>query len=57
MSQNLILVDALFLLNGGRRRRGKRKKKEREIAVGEEGLPGARHTLLAGPWVASVRYN
>jgi hypothetical protein len=30
MSQSLILVDALFLLDGGRRREGK-KKREREI--------------------------
>jgi hypothetical protein len=30
MSQNLILVDAPFLLDGGRRTEGKRKKKRRE---------------------------
>jgi hypothetical protein len=39
----LILVGALFLLDGGRRREGKKKKK---IAVGEEFPQG--WTCLAG---------
>jgi hypothetical protein len=41
----LILVDALFPLDGGRREEGKKKKK-REIAMGEEGSSGAGPTLL-----------
>jgi hypothetical protein len=37
------MVDALFPLDGGRRREGK-KKKEREIAMEEEGFPRAGFT-------------
>jgi hypothetical protein len=52
----LILVDALFPLDGGRRREGK-KKRERETAMREEGFHGAGPTLLAVPWVAAIRRN
>jgi hypothetical protein len=48
----LILVVALFLLDGGRRREGKKRKKEkkeREITVGEEGFPGTEPASLAVP--------
>jgi hypothetical protein len=31
MSQSLILVDALFLLDGGRRREGKKKRREKPL--------------------------
>jgi hypothetical protein len=55
-SQSLILVDALFPLDGGRRREGK-KKRERETAMRKEGFHGAGPTLLAVPWVAAIRRN
>jgi hypothetical protein len=51
MSQSLILTDALFPLDGGRRR------KEKEITMGEEGLLEAGPALLAVPQVAAVRCN
>jgi hypothetical protein len=50
----LILVGALFLLDGGRRREGKKQEKEK-ITVGKEGFPGAGPTLLAVQWVATVK--
>jgi hypothetical protein len=34
MSQSLILVDALFLLDGGRRREGKKKRKREKLPCG-----------------------
>jgi hypothetical protein len=56
--KSLILVDALFLLDEGRRREGKKKKKKRKkITMGEEGFPRAGPTLLAMQWVAAVRCN
>jgi hypothetical protein len=55
MLQSLILVDALFPLDRGRREKG--KKGEKEIIVGEEGFPGAGPTLLAVPQVTAVRCN
>jgi hypothetical protein len=58
MSQLLILVNALYLHDGGRRREGKRKKKkEREVAMGEEGFLGAGLSLLAVLWFTAVRCN
>jgi hypothetical protein len=58
---SLILVYALFLLDGGRRRRGKNKKKkkrERERNhCGGGGFPGAEPTLLVVPWFTAVRCN
>jgi hypothetical protein len=45
--KNLILVGALFLLDGGRRREGKKKEKKKKITMGKEGFPRARSTLLA----------
>jgi hypothetical protein len=52
MLQSLILVDALFLLDGGRRREGKKK-----ITMREEGFPEAEPTLLAVAWFTAVRWN
>jgi hypothetical protein len=37
--KSLILVDALFLLEGRRKREGEKKEKEKQITVGEEGFP------------------
>jgi hypothetical protein len=54
MLQSQILVDALFLLDGGRKRE---KQREREIAMGEEGFSGTGPTLLTESQVASVRCN
>jgi hypothetical protein len=51
----LILVGALFPLDGGRRREAKKKKKK--IAVEKKGFPGAGLTLLAVQQVAAVRCN
>jgi hypothetical protein len=51
MSQSLILVDALFLLDMGKRRGEKKERKEREIIVMEEGFPGAGPSLLAVLWL------
>jgi hypothetical protein len=48
MSQSLILIDVLFLLDVGRRR---------EIAMGEQGFLRAGHALLAVPQVEPVRFN
>jgi hypothetical protein len=45
MSQSLILVDALFPLDGGRRGYWG-VGKERKIAVGEDGFPKAGPSLL-----------
>jgi hypothetical protein len=55
----LILVGALFLLDGGRRREGKKKKRRQkiEITMGKEGLLEAGPALLAVQWVIAVRYN
>jgi hypothetical protein len=53
--ESLILVDALFPLDGGRRK--ERRKKEKKIAVGEEGFPRAGPALLAVSWVTAVRCN
>jgi hypothetical protein len=61
----LILVGALFLLDGGKGREGKkkeekeRKKKRRKkkITMGKEGFSRAGPTLLAVQWVAAVRCN
>jgi hypothetical protein len=50
--ESLILVDALFLLDGGRRREG---NKEKKITMGEEDFSGAGPALLATSWVAAVR--
>jgi hypothetical protein len=50
----LILVNALFLLDGGRRREWKKKKKELRGGIG---FPGAGPALLAMPQVDAVRYN
>jgi hypothetical protein len=38
--EGLILVDALFLLDGGRRREGKRKEKEKKSLWGRRVSPG-----------------
>jgi hypothetical protein len=57
MSQSLILVDGLFLLDGERRREGKKKGEREEITTGEEGFPGAGPTLLTVPQVMAVRCN
>jgi hypothetical protein len=43
----LILVDALFPLDGGRRKEGKEKK----IIIGEEGFRRTGPALLAVLWV------
>jgi hypothetical protein len=40
MSQSLILVDALFLLDGGRRREGEKIKKEKKLPWGRSVSPG-----------------
>jgi hypothetical protein len=48
--KRLILCDALFSLDGGRRRKGKKK-----IAIGEEGFPRTGPALLAVSWIAAVR--
>jgi hypothetical protein len=53
--QSLILVDALVLLDAGRRRKGK-KKKERETLCGG-GFPEAGPALLSMLWVTAVRCN
>jgi hypothetical protein len=45
MLQSLIVVDAVFPLDGGGKRETK-KKKEREITMGEEGFPEAGPALL-----------
>jgi hypothetical protein len=50
--ESLILVDALFPLDGERRRKLKKKNHH----VGGE-CPGAESTLLAMLWVAAVRCN
>jgi hypothetical protein len=42
---SFILFDALFLLDGGRRREG--KKEEKKNTLGMESFPGARPALLA----------
>jgi hypothetical protein len=57
--KSLILVGALFLLDGGRRRGGiiKNKKEEEKISVGKEGFPSTRPTLLAVQQVTAVRSN
>jgi membrane protein implicated in regulation of membrane protease activity len=58
--EGLILVGALFLLDGRRReRKEKEKRKERRIKItmGKEGLPGAGPSLLAVQQVAAVRCN
>jgi hypothetical protein len=55
MSQSLILIDAVFPLNGGKSREGKKKKRERNHCGG--GFPGAGPALLAVLQVAAVRYN
>jgi hypothetical protein len=39
------------------RKEKEEKKKEKEITLGEEGFPGAGHTLLAVQWVTVVRCN
>jgi hypothetical protein len=52
--ESLVLVDALFPLDGGRRREG---KLEKNIAMEEEGFPGARPTLQAVLWVTTIRCN
>jgi hypothetical protein len=39
--KSLILVGALFLLDGGKRREGKKKEIKEKITMGEEGFPGA----------------
>jgi hypothetical protein len=49
----LILVDALFPLDGSRRREGKKNK----IAMEEDGCPRAGHALLAVSQVTAVRCN
>jgi hypothetical protein len=54
-AESLILVDALFLLDGVRRREA--KKKEKKITMWEEGFPWAGPALLAVQWFASVRWN
>jgi hypothetical protein len=35
--ESLILIVALFVLDGGRRREGKKKEKKKKIAMGKEG--------------------
>jgi hypothetical protein len=57
MSQSLILVDALFLLDGGRRREGEKKKKGEKVAMGEEHFPRAGPALMTVLWFAGVRCN
>jgi hypothetical protein len=40
--ESLILVDALFPLDGGRRREGKKRtEKKKKITMVKEGFPGA----------------
>jgi hypothetical protein len=39
--ESLIVVNALFPLDRGRRREGKKKEKENKITMGKEGFPGA----------------
>jgi hypothetical protein len=55
----LILLDALFLLDGGRRREGKKreKKKKKKISVQKEDFTRTGHTFLAVPQVAAVKCN
>jgi hypothetical protein len=56
--ESLILVDSLFLLDGGRRRgRKKKEKEEKKITMWKEGSPGAGPTLLAVQRVTAVRCN
>jgi hypothetical protein len=54
--ESLILVGALFLLDG-RRRREQRKKKREKHHMGEEGFPRAGSALLAVQQVTAVRCN
>jgi hypothetical protein len=53
----LILVGALFPLDGGRRRERKKKRKEEKIIMGKEGFPGVGLALLTVQWVAAVMCN
>jgi hypothetical protein len=54
--ERLILVDALLLLDRGRRREGKKKeKKKKKITVGEKVFPRSGSSLLAVQQVAAVR--
>jgi hypothetical protein len=62
--EDLILVGALFLLNGGSRREGKKKenrkqerKKKKNIDVEKEDFPRPGLALLAVQCVAAVRCN
>jgi hypothetical protein len=54
---SLILVGALFPLDGGRRIEGKNKEKKEKITMGKKGFPGAGPALQAVQWVAAVRCN
>jgi hypothetical protein len=55
--ESLIMVGALFPLNGGRRRAGKKKEKKKKIAMVKEGFPEDGLTFLAVQQVAAVRCN
>jgi hypothetical protein len=54
--KGLILVDALFPHNGGRRE-GKKKERRKKITMEKEGFPGVGLALLAVQLVAVVRCN
>jgi hypothetical protein len=60
-SECLIVVGALFPLDGGRRREGKKKEKRKEkrkkITVGKEGFPRAGPAFLSVQWVSVFRCN